>query len=368
MYGINSIGKVGTMTVKKHKNEKWYCKFTIRGVTKHLLCAGATTEKEALEIENAFKYKLQQQLNGIVPKDQKNVYFNRLKELYIKHAKTNHKKYRNQVYYLNSLEKYFNNGKPVNSIKPEDIQKYIEYLRNSGKRGKRKNSSINRFLEILSKMYNLAIDNGELTENPLMKVPKLKEDNHRIRFLNDDNNEEKRLFNSININAPYLKTLVITALQTGMRKGEILNMQWCNIDFNNRIIHILDTKSGDSREIPISDILYDVLKSIPKVSEYVFINPLTDLPYTDFKKSWHKVLNAAKIEGFCFHDLRHTFATRMVIAGVDFLTLMEILGHKDIKTTMRYAHVVPGRKMEAIKKLATYNKLYTTSTTHASGC
>jgi len=339
------------MTVSKHENGKWYCKFTLRGKTKHLLCTGATTQKQAEEMENAFKFKLQQQLNGVMPKELKNVYFNRLKELYSEHAKTNHKKYRNQVYYLNALEKYFNNGKPVNSVKPTDIQKYIAYLRNERKL---KNSSINRFLEILSKMYNLAIDNGELTENPLRKVEKLKEDNHRIRFLTDE--EEVRLFNSIEINTPYLKPLVVTALQTGMRKGEILNMQWRNIDFNNRIIHILDTKSCDSREVPISDKLNNLLQTLPKEAEYVFINPITGMPYVDFKKSWYKVLDYAGIKGFCFHDLRHTFATRMVIAGVDFLTLMEILGHKNIKTTMRYAHVVPGRKMEAIKKLEEYNK------------
>ena len=342
------------MTVKKHDNGKWYCKFTIRGVTKHLLCAGATTEKGALEIENAFKYKLQQQMNGVIPKNQKNVYFNRLKELYIKHAKTNHKKYKNQIYYLNGLEKYFNNGKPVNTIKPEHILKYIEYLRNSGKRGKRKNSSINRFLEILSKMFNLAINNGELTENPLKKVPKLKEDNHKIRFLTDD--EETRLYASIDLKAPYLSPIVTTALQTGMRRGEIFGMKWDNIDFNNCIVYVLDTKSGKSREIPISDKLYKVLQSIPRTSKYVFINPQTNQPYVDIKKSFNLVKEHAVIENFCFHDLRHTFATRMVIAGVDLFTLMEILGHTNVTTTMRYAHVIPGRKMEAIKKLATYNK------------
>ena len=340
------------MTVKQHSNGKWYTKFTIRGVTKHLLCAGATTQKEALEIENDFIYKLQQQMNGVIPKDQKNVYFSRLIELYIKHAKTNHKKYKSQIYYLNALEKYFNNGKPVNTIKPEHIQNYIEYLRNSGKRGKRKNSSINRFLEILSKMFNLAIDNGELTTNPLKKVPKLKEDNHIIRYLKDE--EETRLFASIDINAPYLRPIITTALQTGMRRGEIFNMKWYNIDFDTRNIHLLDTKTGDKRDIPISDELYKVLQSIHRESEYVFINSKTKAPYVDIKKSFNTVREYAGIEDFRFHDLRHTFATRLVMAGVDFLTIMELLGHKNIETTMRYAHVIPGKKMEAIKKLITY--------------
>ena len=250
--------------------------------------------------------------------------------------------------------KYFNNGKPVNTIKPEDIQKYIEYLRNSGKRGKRKNSSINRFLEILSKMFNLAIDNDELTENPLKKVQKLKEDNHRPRYLT--NEEEHRLFLSINTIAPYLKPIVITALQTGMRRGEIFGMKWCNIDLSNRIIYVLDTKSGKSREIPISDILYNLLKLLPQESEYVFTNPQTKKPYVDIKKSFNLVIKQAQIKNFRFHDLRHTFATRMVMAGVDLFTLMEILGHTNVTTTMRYAHVIAGRKLEAIKKLETWNQ------------
>ena len=343
------------MTVERHENGKWYCRFQSGvGIRPHRLCRGATTRKEAEAFENALKYKIEQQKNGVIPKDQKNVYFNRLIELYKKHAKTNHKKYKNQIYYLNGLEKYFNNGKPVNTIKPEDILKYIEYLRNSGKRGKRKNSSINRFLEILSKMFNLAIDNGELTDNPLRKVPKLKEDNHKIRFLTDE--EENRLYAIIDLKAPYLRPIVTTALQTGMRRGEIFGMKWDNIDLNNRNIYVLDTKSGKSREIPISDKLYKILQSIPRISEYVFINPKTNQPYVDIKKSFNLVREHAEIKNFCFHDLRHTFATRMVMAGVDLFTLMEILGHTNVTTTMRYAHVIPGRKMEAINKLGNYNK------------
>ena len=83
-------------------------------------------------------------------------------------------------------------------------------------------------------------------------------------------------------------------------------------------------------------------------------NIKTKAPYVDIKKSFNIVREYADIEDFRFHDLRHTFATRLVMAGVDFLTIMELLGHKNIETTMRYAHVIPGKKMEAIKKLITY--------------
>ncbi len=338
---------VVTVTVQQHKNGKWYTKFTIKGVTKHLLCPGATGQKQAEEMEAAFKYRLQQQMNGVIPKEQKNVYFRRLKELYIRHAKNNHKKYKSQKYYLDKLEAYFGNGKPVNTIKPKDIETYKAHLRETRHL---KNSSINRYLEILSKMFNLAIINGELSENPVSKAGFLKEDNYTIRFLTTE--EEERLYKSIDDVAPYLRPIVTMALQTGMRRGEILNLEWSNI--KNGYIELLETKSGIMRNIPISSTLDEVLTNIPHKSKYVFFNPKTNKPYTDVKKSWKNVLDKAEISNFRFHDLRHTVATRMVENGIDLLVVKDILGHSRISTTMRYAHPVPERKQAAIDVLNNY--------------
>jgi len=334
------------MAVKKHSNGKWYCRFTIRGERKHLLCVGATNKAEAEDLEAQYKYRLMQQQNGVMPRDTKNVYFKRLKDLYTRHAKNNHKKFKNQKYYLDSLEKYFGNSKPVNKIKPVDIEAFKTYLKTQ----KLKNSSINRYLEILSKMFNLAIDNKELTENPVSKAGMLREDNVDPRFLSAD--EERRLYKSIDKFAPYLRPIVTIALQTGMRRGEILNLKWT--DIKDGYIQLLETKSGKSRNIPTSQTLLNALNSIPKVSEYVFINPRTNKPYTDIKKSWHKVLDKANIENFRFHDLRHTVATRMVEKGIDLLVVKDVLGHTMIETTMRYAHPVPERVQDAINVLNNY--------------
>lgn len=335
------------MTVYQAQNGKWYTKFMYKRKTVHKLCAGATTKKEAEDMETCLRYKLQQQVNGVMPEEEKNVSFRRLIDLYTKHAKNNHKKFKNQRYYLNNLENYFGNGKPANMIKPNDIETFKNYLRINKKL---KNSSINRYLEILSKMYNLAIDNNYLKENPVKKAGTLREDNIAIRFLTTE--EEERLFTSIDENVPFLKPIVIMALQTGMRKGEILNLKWS--DIKDGYIELLETKSGKMRDIPISSTLQDTLNSIPKLSKYVFINPKTNFPYVDIKKSWKKVLDGAGINSLRFHDLRHTVATRMVEKGIDLLVVKEILGHTMIETTMRYAHPVPARKLAAINILNDY--------------
>lgn len=335
------------MSVRQEENGKWYCRFSFNGKDIHRLCRGATTKSKAQEMEQALIYDLKLQELGCKPREQKNVYLPRLKELYTTHAQNNHKKFKNQVYYLDAIEKYFGNSKPVNKITPEDIEKYKTHLRDVRNL---KNSSINRYLEILSKMFNLAINNKELVENPVSKVQKLRENNHTIRFLTTD--EEKRLFTSIDNIAPYIKPIVITALQTGMRRGEILNLKWSNIKNNH--IELLDTKSNNPRYIPLSLTLQDVFGQIQKSSEYVFVNPKTDKPYKDIKRSWNNIRNDANLLDFRFHDLRHTVATRMVEKGIDLLVVKDILGHTMIETTMRYAHPVPERKRAAIEILNSY--------------
>ena len=225
----------------------------------------------------------------------------------------------------------------------------------------RSNATINRHLELLSKMFNLCIENDLIEKNPCQAVGQLREENFKIRFLTTE--EEKALFNAIETTSysnknnevifPYihLKPLIICALQTGMRRSEIFGLKWAQVDFKNGFIDVLKTKSGKARKIPISKRLETILKDVLATSgnnDYVFINMATNKPYTDIKKSFSTVLKNANIENFRFHDLRHTVATRMVESGVDLLVVQEILGHSNIQTTMRYAHPVPERKKKAI--------------------
>lgn len=349
------------------KNEKWYYQFMLNGERKHGLCPGASDKKEAEQYESTIKFRLVQQQNGVIPREEKNVPLYKLRTMYEKYSKTNKKSYKSDIYMLNIITNYFGGNMIVQKITPCKIEQFKDFLkteRNS------KNSTINHYLTLMSKMFNIGIDNGIVRNNPLQKVGKLREDNNKTRYLTIA--EEKRLFKEIEREYEvldrdtkqkkfvqpylYLKPIIITALQTGMRRGEILNLKWENIDMEQNFIELLETKSGKARKIPISPTLNNVFKNIKRTSDFVFVNPKTNQPYIDLKKSFHTVIDRAGIKDFRFHDLRHTVATRLVEKNIDLSVVKDILGHSKITTTQRYAHPVPQRKLEAINILSTYTQ------------
>ena len=138
------------------------------------------------------------------------------------------------------------------------------------------------------------------------------------------------------------------ALNTGMRKEEILSLKWKDVDFRSRIIAILDTKNGESREIPMNDIVYRTLVAIKETdSPWVFCKKNGER-YGNVRKAFEGARKRAEIVDFRFHDLRHTFASHLVMAGVDLKTIQELVGHKSFETTLRYAHLSPDHKKAAL--------------------
>jgi integrase len=231
------------------------------------------------------------------------------------------------------------------------------------KRGRTK-STANRYLALLGKMLNLAIDWGILNENPAAKVKFFSEKgNLREKILTA--NEEAALLDCC---PHHLLPVVLTALHTGMKKGEILRLTWNQLDFSKRIIRVEKTKSGKPRLVPINSFLFAVLmkqRHESGTSEYVFPNSKTGEPLLDVKRSFHSAAKRASIRGLRFHDLRHTFASRLVEAGVDLITVKELLGHHSVKVTERYTHsnaqqkdlavecLRPSKKPEPVPSLST---------------
>jgi len=138
-----------------------------------------------------------------------------------------------------------------------------------------------------------------------------------------------------------------------MRKGEILNLRRENLDLTNGFILLDRTKNGERREIPIDDNVMDALKAMPRRLDtpYIFAHPKTGKPYGDIKHSFATACRDVGLTNLHFHDLRHTFASHLVMAGQDLTTVKELLGHKDIKMTLRYAHLAPAHKRKAVNIL-----------------
>jgi integrase len=189
------------------------------------------------------------------------------------------------------------------------------------------------------------------------KVKLLEENNCRLRFLSKT--ECQALIKACDA---HLRPIVICALNTGMRKGEILGLKWDDVDLVHGFILLQITKNGERREPPINHTLMAILQDLfrgtgerPRRIDipYVFYDTRTDGRYNNIQKSFNTAMKRAGIKDFRFHDLRHTFASHLVMAGVDITTVKDLLGHKTLTMTLRYAHLAPSHKAKAVDVLDT---------------
>jgi integrase len=201
-------------------------------------------------------------------------------------------------------------------------------------------------------MFKKAVESDmveEIVLKRIRKVKPLKDDGMRLRYASQD--ECTVLVNFCDL---HLKPIVITALHTGMRKSEILKLEWNkHIDLKHNFILLAKTKNGERREIPINTTLRKTLTNliIRLDIPYVFYDSKTGKPYKDIKHSFQTALRRSKIKDFHFHNLRHTFASHLVMAGVDITTVSKLLGHKSLKMTLRYAHLAPSHMSNAVNML-----------------
>ena len=260
---------------------------------------------------------------------------------YLEYAKVNKRSWTRDEIVLKHLESHLK-GKTLSRIGVKDIDDYKQ------KRLKEvKPATINRELAILKHMFSLAIKWKYVDENPVKQVEFFQEPQLAIRTLNKD--DAKKLIEAA---SDHLRPIIIVALNTGMRRGELLNLKWKDIDFDNHFIYIKKTKTGMIRKIPMSPMVEKTLEGIERRCDYIFQSPRTKEGLKHIRTGWYNTCDRAGIKDFRFHDLRHTAATWMVAAGIDLVTVKEILGHVNIKTTMRYAHPTPENKRKAVNALA----------------
>lgn len=267
---------------------------------------------------------------------------------------------------------------PLNSIDT----KRVELIRTAWLRAGRAPSTANRNITRLRGVLSRAVEWGVLQEHPL-KVRKLKvDDRSRVRYLRTE--EEASLREALEARsgdmrdardsankwrlerhkepmedlraarfADHLEPLVLLSINTGVRRGEAFNLTWADVDLKNKLITVEgDTsKSGQTRHIPLNrEALNTLMKWKDQGAGKGFVFPgLNGKRLDNVKKSWAGLLKLAKVEAFRWHDLRHTFASKLVMAGVPLNTVRDLMGHSDIKMTLRYAHLAPGTKAAAVE-------------------
>lgn len=247
-----------------------------------------------------------------------------------------------------------------------------------------KPATVNSYVNPLKGAMSRAVEWGLIESHDLNKVKALKVDNSRVRYL--DKKEEKALRETMRVRdkrikderengnlyrqqrnypllpelrgndfADHLEPMVLIAMNTGMRRGEIFSLSWDSVDLVNDVVTIKaeNAKSGKTRHIPLNREAKDTLlgwQVDTKEQGFIFEGE-PGKAITDIKKAWNNLLEEAKIKEFNFHDLRHHFASKLVMAGVDLNTVRELLGHANLNMTIRYAHLAPEHKAAAVNLL-----------------
>ncbi|SDQ24318.1 site-specific integrase [Pseudoxanthomonas sp. CF125] len=240
----------------------------------------------------------------------------------------------------------------------------------------RASSTVNRDMDRIRAALGQAVHWGLIDSNPLARLKKLKQssDNH-IRYLTHD--EESRLRKALSDRemaakeaikssnkrrnttgqpklaeitgfSDHLMPMVLVALNTGLRRGELTTLEWSAIDLTAQrlTVHAGYAKSATTRHVQLNSEAVSIL-----VKHRASSNGQRPFPVVDPKRAWKTVLKAAKIEKFRFHDLRHTFASNLVMSGVDLNTVRDLMGHGSISMTLHYAHLAPEYRMKAVESL-----------------
>ena len=216
--------------------------------------------------------------------------------------------------------------------------------------------SANRLLIMMRFIFNLAVrwELPGIKANPTKGVPLMEENNKKERYLSVE--EAQRLYTAVcSSENPMLQYIVPMLILTGARKREVLDAKWQDFDFLRRIWRIPTTKTGKARHVPLSDGVISLLSAMPREAkcEWTFANPDTGKPYVSIFWAWDSARNKADLADVRIHDLRHSHASFLVNAGRTLYEVQHILGHTQVKTTQRYAHLSHDTLLDATNSVNT---------------
>ncbi len=338
------------------RNPRWRYTFTIRGVRYRKSIPEARTKFEAEQAEVEAKKAIFDGRYGKPTGEHEFLKF--IEEIYLPWSKENKRTWYDDQLFANVIrESRHFKGKTFAQLSPLLIEKFKKERHESKtKRGEiRSPATVNRELEILSSIFSLSISRKVTSTNPCLEVQKLRVDNKRNRYLLDE--EEPLLLDQCIDERAHLYRMVIVAIGTGMRKGDQLRLRWNKIDFQRNCIYVPNRKTNKEYTVPMNQEVRNIMLELKHEAgsdmEFVFVNPKTCEPYGDIKKSFAKARSKAKIVDLHWHDLRHTFGTRLGEAGCSEATIAELMGHTSVSTTRRYTHGTENAKRLAVEAART---------------
>jgi integrase len=343
------------MKIRKTDRGQWFYDFHYRG--KRYRKITGLTKVDTLEAAENLLGELRKKRFGVQePEEQKPVLFEDFAETFMeRYSKPNKRSWRGDENSLLNLKPFFRN-RYLSSIGAEMAESYkaqrLAMSKKTTAQGKPKRkispATVNRELALLKTIFSKAVEWGRIPVNPLARVKKFREDNIKERILTPE--ETGWLIEAANAR---LRPILTIALNTGMRRNEVLSLRWQDVNFAGNYIQIepANAKSGKGRKVPMNELVVAALRALPKRHALVFYNPDTKTSIQDIKGSFKTACRRAGIKGVRLHDLRHTAAWRMVEAGVDIVTVSKILGHASIQMTMRYCHPTPENMRRAVDKL-----------------
>jgi integrase len=201
-------------------------------------------------------------------------------------------------------------------------------------------STVNRYMAILSHAFTVAVKEWQwVDDNPCRRIKKRREPKGRTRYLSDE--ERGRLLAECRSSRnSHLYILVVLALSTGARRGELLSLTWPQVDLKRGMILLDDTKNGESRSLPLTGRALEVMREHASCSSsgWVFPSKCGTKP-ADIRKGWENAVERAGLDDFTFHSLRHSAASYLAMNGASLAEIAEILGHRSLEMTRRYAHL-----------------------------
>ena len=330
------------------RGKQYWMRFTVDGIFKRFSC-GTTNKKLALDIFHKQKALIAEGRYLDKKAEDSKIRFRDFAQIYMeRHAKVYKKSWKSgDLSYLNRLLPVFGE-RPLSAIEPTMILDYM-----TERKKVVKPASVNRELSLLKVMYRKAEEWGYVSLDPTRRIRKFRgETVGRTRYLSDE--EIERLYTSCGNG---LRDICAVLINTGMRKGELQKLTWPNVDFDQNVLFIAESKNGKSRYIPMNDVVKQVLirRRLNRKGISLLVFPNESGNIYNFRRAFETVRSKAGLHDVRVHDLRHTFASHLVMKGIDLTTVQELLGHSDQRITQRYSHLSPMHKAKAVRVLENLN-------------